>query len=167
MFVSAYISVPCCHRVRPRVYVHIHSTVRWVTCSLLPINRSARGYRWFSQLRWYLWSNWWGTSRCCQRSVWRWYQVTTWNTVWLYSWYLFEFHRNICDRLMKVLRPDLQDGKAKSSNVSNGHQGRRLLDAPVFLGNAAAHMQEVEEQSSASIWNKPKAEEMASSDEKP
>lgn len=74
----------------------------------------------------------------------------------------FHFDRNLCDRLISILRPDLKEGKKGKGTISNGREGRKLLDAPVLLGNAAAHMQGVEEESGSSIWNKPKADELVS-----
>ena len=38
--------------------------------------------------------------------------------------------------------------------------GKKLLDSPVILGNAATHMQETNESPAGSIWNKTKPEEL-------
>ena len=104
----------------------------------------------------------------------------------LYSW-LF---RKLCQQLLTVLRPDLGDGKQSNGNqssTSNG-SGRKLLEAPMvrkkisfkyqvssstndsktdivliyikMLGDAGNYMRDADDATSASIWNKPKGDEL-------
>ena len=70
--------------------------------------------------------------------------------------------RKLCQQLLTVLKPDLVDGKQNGvHSASNNGNERKLLNNPVMMSNAASFMKDSEgETPSASIWNKPKGEEL-------
>ena len=60
------------------------------------------------------------------------------------------------------MKPNIALKSNGTKSASDNVGGRKLLEAPVLLSNAATYMQEVEEETGPSIWNKPKGEELVS-----
>lgn len=78
----------------------------------------------------------------------------------LYSYLLF---RKLCQQLLTVLKPDLVDGQQNGVHSSYNGGERKLLNNPVMMSDAASFMKENDgEAPAASIWNKPKGEDMVS-----
>jgi hypothetical protein len=60
------------------------------------------------------------------------------------------------------MQPETKKGSLNRSydSCNRDVQGKKLLDSPVILGNAATHMQELNESPAGSIWTKTKPEEL-------
>ncbi|XP_046457203.1 ATP-binding cassette sub-family F member 3-like [Daphnia pulex] len=69
--------------------------------------------------------------------------------------------RKLCQQLLTVLKPDLVDGQQNGVHSSYNGGERKLLNNPVMMSDAASFMKENDgEAPAASIWNKPKGEDM-------
>jgi len=68
--------------------------------------------------------------------------------------------KSLCHQLLLVMKPNIALKSNGTKSASDNVGGRKLLEAPVLLSNAATYMQEVEEETGPSIWNKPKGEEL-------
>lgn len=60
------------------------------------------------------------------------------------------------------MKPNVMKTNGTPQSDSKHLEGRKLLDAPVLLSDAAGYMKDVEENTGPSIWNKPKGEELVS-----
>lgn len=91
----------------------------------------------------------------------RYFQLFNYDIIFLFI--LIKF-RKLCQQLLTVLKPGLVDGQQNGVHSSSNGGERKLLNNPVMMSDAASFMRENDGESpSASIWNKPKGEDMVSS----